>query len=154
MSDEGDWTLEGAARLVLRIVSSWRCEFLTRSELVQDFRRIDGGRTSRWEITGQQSDADEQDGDRNKGCEIKARGAVENARHGPIERRREDEADDDAADGKKQALAHDHLEDPVLLRSQGDADTNLLAALRDGVGEDSVDTDDGEHESDDGECAD
>src|SRR6266403_59851 len=110
------------------------------------FDGIDGGGAARWQVAGQERGGDQASGYGDVGKWVGGIDVEKQGGHEPHDDDGDDEPADDADAGQEQAVADKHSGERGLLGTEGHANTDFAAALRDGIGDHAVDADDAEEQ--------
>src|SRR2546423_15235337 len=92
----------------------------------------------RWDVTGDQSNYREEEGDSRKGERIGGADSIKKARHQPGKSIGSYEPDGDSGQRHAHTLPKDHPQDVLMKRAERHAHTNLLGTVGNGIGDHTI----------------
>ncbi|HEX6215100.1 MAG TPA: hypothetical protein VFZ38_09795 [Vicinamibacterales bacterium] len=114
----------------------------------QSDHRINACRVPGRQVAGERRNNRKAERDKSESRGIERRDAEQHRFERSCARRGHDYAECDACDGEEHSLAHDQPEDLLPLRAECHSDADLLRALDNGIGQDSIDTNHGQKRRD------
>jgi hypothetical protein len=112
---------------------------------------IDAHGATRGDVAGEQGDNEKHSGNGGESERIAGADAVEEARHQPRQSKGRKQTDYDAYEREAGSMREDQTHDVTPLRAKRDANADLVGLLRDGVGEDAINSNRRQKKRSDGE---